>query len=195
MNQKELSQEDSLRIIQGMIALAKSKINDSGFHFLLWGCLVIAASISQYFMIQSGMGNESNWVWFIMGIIGAPIAIVYERRKDRKGKTTGKFDKMYGYLWMGFGITLFVTIYVSIAHRVNPIPFILLLIGLATFVSGAIYQFAPLIIGAIVFWITAAVCHMFDQTDQLLVYSAAIFIGYIIPGILLWKRSKSAVHV
>ena len=190
MNQKELSQEESLRIIQGMIALAKSKINETGFHFMLWGSLVIAASISQYVMIHNGMGNASNWVWFIMSVIGVPIAIVYERRRNKEGKTTGKFDKMYGYLWMGFGITLFVTIYVSIAHQVNPIPFILLLIGLATFVSGAIYQFAPLIIGAVVFWITAAICNLFAQTDQLLVYSAAIFIGYIIPGIILWKRSK-----
>ncbi|OYT15819.1 MAG: hypothetical protein B7C24_11100 [Bacteroidetes bacterium 4572_77] len=141
------------------------------------------------------MYMESNWVWVIMPLIGAPIAFIYEYRKGKKSKTKSKFDKIYSYLWLGFGITLILSIFMSISSNLNPIGNILLLVGLATFVSGAIYRFIPLIIGAIVFWIAAVICPQIDQQSQLLLNALAIFIGYIIPGVLLWRKSKATTNV
>ena len=46
--EKSLSHTESLAIIQNMIATAKNNLTDNGFHFMLWGTLVILASISQY---------------------------------------------------------------------------------------------------------------------------------------------------
>ncbi|MCK9422764.1 MAG: hypothetical protein M0Q38_09205 [Bacteroidales bacterium] len=195
MQKKELSHEESLQVIQEMIDMAKNKITETGFHFLLWGILIIATSLAQYMLITNGMTHVSYWVWAIMPIIGAPVALIYEYRRGKKGKTRSKFDKMYGYLWMGFVITLIVSIFVSLSFGINPIAFILLLVGLATFVSGALYRFAPLIFGSFVFWITAAICPQTDVPNQLLINAFAIFIGYIIPGILLWKRYKETKHV
>lgn len=195
MKQKELSQEESLQVIQGMIDLAKNKISDSGFHFLLWGGLVILASLTQYFMIKDGWQEESNLVWGIMPLIGIPAAFIYERRRQRTHPTHSKFDRMYGYLWLGFGITTVITIYVNVSNGINPIPSIMLLVGLATFVSGAIYRFLPLTVGAVVFWISSIICTELNGPEQLLMNAVAIFIGYIIPGLLLWKKAKMSVHV
>jgi uncharacterized membrane protein len=195
MKNKELSHEESLEIIQGMIAMAKNKMNDTGFHFLLWGILVIVASLSQYFMLNNGITYASNWVWVIMSIIGVPIGFIYEFRRVKSEKAQSKFDKMYTYLWLGFGITLIVSVFVSLSNSINPIAFILLLVGLATFVSGAIYRFKPLIAGAVVFWLAAAICSQLGVENQLLVNALAIFLGYVIPGILLWKKSKAGKNV
>jgi hypothetical protein len=158
MEQKELTHEESLRIIQEMINMAKNKINQSGFHFLLWGILVIIASLAQYFMIGQKLYAESNWVWIALPVVGVPFVLVHERRKRKQEKVSSKFDSIYGRLWLGFGITMFFVIFIGAAYHINPTGFILALVGLATFVSGAIYRFAPLVLGAIVFWIAAAFC-------------------------------------
>lgn len=195
MEEKRISQEESLQIIHSMIDMAKNKFNESGFHFLLWGALVVAASLAQYFMMQNGLGKESNFVWLVITVVGIVVAFIYEYKKSKSERTKSKFDKMYGYLWLGFGITLFITIFISLSHQVMPIAFILVLVGLATFVSGAIYKFTPLIIGAIIFWLAGALCAVLPATEQLLVNAIATVLGYLVPGILLWKKSKSVSHV
>lgn len=195
MKEKQLTYEESIQVIQGMIDIAKNKITETGFHFLLWGFLVVSASLTQYFLIQNEFGDESNLVWLIMPLIGVPLAIVYEYKRGQKEKTQSKFDKLYGFLWLGFAITLIIIIYISLANKINPIAFILVLVGLTTFVSGAIYNFTPLIIGSIVFWIGGAVCVFVAVPEQLLVNAAATFIGYVIPGLMLWKKSKDSSHV
>ncbi|MFA5420201.1 MAG: hypothetical protein WC341_17240 [Bacteroidales bacterium] len=195
MKEKELSHQESFQVIQEMIEVAKNRMTDTGFHFLLWGALVIAASITQYFMISMGMAKDSDLVWIIMPIIGVPAALIYEYRRKKTEKTHSKSDKMYGYLWLGFGITLFLSIYISVSFSINPIAFILLLVGFATFVSGAIYRFTPLIIGSFVFWLAAALCPHMESQNQLLINALAIFMGYIIPGILLWRKYNKVNHV
>ena len=194
MEEKELTHEESLQLIRGMLDLAKNKISETGFHFILWGILVTSACLAQYFMIQNGMAERSHWVWIFMPVVGMPLAFLYEYRKSRKERTNTRFDRLYGYLWLAFGITLIITIFISIASNIAPVAFILVLVGLATFVSGCIFPFTPLIIGAVCIWIAAVLCPFFNPADQLLINAAAIFVGYIIPGILLWNRSKRA-HV
>lgn len=195
MKEKNLSQEESLKVIHEMIEMAKNKICETGFHFLLWGCLVISASLLQYIMLQKGMEENSNYVWIIMPLIGFPIAMIYEYKKKKQQGTQTKFDSIYGFLWLGFGITLTLTIVISLYYHLNPIAFILILVGLTTFVSGAIHQFPPLIIGSIAFWISGLLCTQADHQNQLLINAAATFIGYVIPGFLLWKKSKKVNHV
>lgn len=194
MKDKELTHEESLNVIQGMLQMAKNKITETGFHFLLWGILVIGACLTQYIMIRNDMGATSNWVWIIMPVIGVPLAMGYEYRRNRKGRTSTRFDKIYGFLWLAFGITLGITIFLCAKLGVIPVAFILVLVGLATFVSGCIFPFPPLIVGAFIFWGSAILCVFTDPMNQLLINACAIFAGYIIPGLLLWRKSKTA-HV
>ncbi|TVQ76092.1 MAG: hypothetical protein EA358_10155 [Flavobacteriales bacterium] len=187
------SVNQKLDLVHEMISMARNRVTETGFHFLLWGVLVMMASISQYLMLRAGMGNETNLVWLGISIIGVPVGVIYEKRRSAKEGASSSFDRIYSQLWLGFGLALFLTIFVSIMHKVNPTPFILLLVGLATFVSGAIIRFVPLVAGAFVFWLAAGLSPLFDGVDYLLIYAAVIFLGYVIPGIMLAKKSK--LHV
>lgn len=60
-SEKELSADKSLEIIQSMIATAKNNLTDDGFHFLLWGVLVIAASLGQYYL-AAVVEYENNFI-------------------------------------------------------------------------------------------------------------------------------------
>lgn len=193
MKDKEINQEESLQVIHTMIDMTKNKMNETGFHFILWGILVTLASLSQFVMIKNGVSDISNIVWIVMSAVGAPIAIIYEYKRSKKDKTQSKFDRIYGFLWLGFGITLALNIFISLSFNVNPIAFILGIVGLATFMSGVIYRFTPLIIGALVFWLCSGICPYISHTDQLLINAIAILVGYIVPGILIWNKNKKDV--
>lgn len=190
MTEKSLSHEESLSIIQSMIDRAKSKMSQNGFHFLLWGVLVIAASITQYVLVHQGVGNKSNIVWLIMPAIGIPTAFIYESRRNRSAAAEGYNDKTYSMVWLGFGITLCLSIFACVRGGISPMPIIMGIVGLATFISGSIYRFRLLIIGGIVFWLGAIAAVYLKGPEQLLINAGATFIGYIIPGIVLWNNYK-----
>jgi hypothetical protein len=192
--EKELSANQSMDIIKSMIATAKNNVSDDGFHFLLWGVLVIAASLGQYFLAINNV--EKNFLpWMVMPLVGAPVSFLYERRLNREKKVKTLFDEIVGRLWMGAGITMFAAIFISIQNHVSTVPFILCIIGLATFVSGSILKFKPLIAGGVVFWIAAFATTAVTPINQLLINAGATFLGYIIPGILLWKEYKREGNV
>ncbi|NOU48713.1 MAG: hypothetical protein HOO86_16865 [Bacteroidales bacterium] len=195
MNEKTITHDESMEIIQRMILTAKNRITENGFHFILWGVLIIIASLAEYFNQKSGLGIQANLSWIVMPLIGVPTAFIYEFRRNRSNSTRSFVDTWYKYLWLGFGITLAVAITISVKQHLSPIPFILALVGFATFVSGNLYKSTPLIIGGIIFWISSLLCLVVPAPEQLLINAAATLTGYIIPGILLWKNSKSESDV
>ena len=192
--EKNLSPNESLAIIQNMISTAKNNLTDDGFHFLLWGFLVMLASFAQYALAKANV--EANYLpWYIMPAVGVPVAIIYEWRKKKHEKVKTHFDRIFGYLWTAVGITIFAVIFISVKSGLSPIPFVLAVVGLGTFVSGNIVRFTPLIIGGVVFWVAAFGACYTDPAMQLLINGIATFIGYIIPGVILWRNFKAESHV
>lgn len=193
--EKELTHEESIRIIQRMIHTAKSRISENGFHFLLWGVLVIAASLSQYVWLKLGGKNETNLVWMLMPLIGVPSAMLYEWKNKKHEKVRSHVDSFYGFIWLGFGIALALVIFTSVNIHSQTLPYILILTGLATFVSGCLFRFKPLIAGGIVFWIACIISLFLSSYNQLLLNAVATFLGYIVPGVLLWQNYKRENNV
>jgi hypothetical protein len=178
-----------------MVQKAKSQVSDDGFHFILWGVLVFVASISQYLMIVTNHIVLSSLPWIAMPAIGVPVAILYERNKGKTCRTRTYTEKLVGNLWQGYGISLALVIFITIFYGHSPVAFILVITGMATYVSGRAFQFKPLTLGSIIFWVAALCCIFVAVEEQLLVNAAAIALGYIIPGFMLWKKHKKVIHV
>jgi hypothetical protein len=179
----ELSPEKSLEIITQMIEESKQSYKHHSFYFLLWGWLMIAAALGQYVLLE--MENEYHFLpWMVFSIIGGVVAGI-KGSKDKKVHKTFA-DKVMSFTWFGFVVTMIITLIAVVPS--NPNPFVLLLAGLATFITGGITQFKGFIIGGIIFWIGAIVTFQMDIQTSLLVYSLAMFLGYIVPGYAL-KRA------
>lgn len=72
----------------------------------------------------------------------------------------------------------------------QPFTFTMLIGGVGTLVSGLNLRFRPLIIGGILFFISAVTSIFIAEEYRPLVHGIAVIIGYLIPGYLL-KYSKS----
>lgn len=190
--EKLLNPQESLRVIRETIDLAKSGLRENGFHFLLWGWLVVAACVGEYYLGVIMRYPYHNLVWVIMTVVGIPAGLIYEWRRDKKEPAMRNIiHDWYGRIWLAFGISLFITIALAAGAHLSPIPFILVLVGFATFVSGSILRFKPLIWGSIAMWAGGAICIPLAPEAHLLVQAIATILGYLIPGYLLNIKARN----
>ncbi len=190
--EKVLSAQESLRVIRETIDLAKSGFREDGFHFLLWGWLVAIASAADWYFAVIQQDERHSMAWMLM-FVGVPISLIREARRGKQEKVQNIVRAWYGKIWLGYGISMILAIPIISRTGLSPVPAILILTGFATYMSGILLKFQPLLIGAGVFWAGALWCVFLSNPQHLLVESAAAVLGYLIPGYLLNAQSKSYV--
>ena len=189
-SEKALTEQESLLLIGQMIRNAKKAVRDNGFLFLLWGWLVFAASLSNYIMaFVLDMGEIAYLPWPVLMISGGIISAIYGSRQKKNERVKTYVDDAMKFLWIAFVVALLLTL--VFMSKIGPevaYPFIMVLYGVGTFVSGGILKFKPLIYGGIACWLIAIAATFFDFQFQLLLLSLSILVSYIIPGHILKHR-------
>lgn len=187
--EKVLTGEESLKIIAEMISKTKTNICQSSFHLLFWGWLIFFCSLTEYILYRLTDFNNPWYIWFLV-IPGVFVSITYGFVKGRKEQVYTYATSIYIWTWLGFlaaAVVLFVVLWKNMEMFS---PFMLLLAGVPTFVSGIILKFRPLIIGALTFWIFAIVARYGGGDLAPLAVPAAMLTGYLIPGYLLKSKDR-----
>lgn len=180
---------ESLELIREMIGRSRKSFEQNSFYFLLWGSLMFVAGLTEYFLIKSSFSHF--WIgWPSLGVLGGIITAAYSMRRDQQSQGASFTDSVMGYAWLAYGISLLCIIFAAMAVNENPSTFVLLLTGLPTFFTGFILRHTPLKIGGMIFWL-AGIITLFASAEQTsLIFSAAILLGYLIPGYTLLKSEK-----
>jgi hypothetical protein len=176
-----------LDIMEAMVNASRKSQKQNSFHYILWGLIMAAVSLVEYYCATN---NIVFWqIWPIAGVIGAALSFLHGRKESNKSEVNTTSDLFSGYLWGAFGVTLVFVIAYTVPQGLHPHPMILAIAGMATFVSGGVSKFIPLILGGIALWIGAIVC-AFLVTDVhiSIVYAIALFAGYVIPGFILRNK-------
>lgn len=182
----DLTARESLDLITAMIREAKGNVRRNNFFFLLWGWVVALANVGMYTLDRMDYQHPYA-VWLIT--IPAWIFTIYKIFSSRKvERTSTHFDRISGWLWMSYGITIFSLVFFGykIDFQINPV--ILIVSAIPTIVSGVILNFRPLIIGGMTFWFTGIICFLVPGETQPLVGALAIVCGYLVPGYMLRAR-------
>jgi len=192
MAEENFSPEESLKLIQAMIAKTRKDFGDNSSYFLLWGWITFIAFTGQ-FILKNVLDYPKHYlVWWL--IVPGIIISAYLGFKDQKTQKASTYigDSMK-HLWTGMGISFFVLsmLFTRMGWQNNIFPFFMLLYGLGTFISGRLLQFTPLVIGGITAWALAITATYFDYDYQMLFGAAAILFSYIIPAHILRKKNKS----
>lgn len=187
MEDKQITERESLLIIQQMIQTAKTEQKDDGKGWIVWGWLLLAASVLTYLNIKNDWYN-TFFFWNLFGafaigfFVYSAVRYFFFRKTQRVRTYTGDlFEKLN----VGFFLTLFLII-VSINVGVAPTKGFSLLIGLYAFwvlVYGTALNFKPSIIAAFVMWgLAFGSLFLEDFTLVMLLHGLAVLVGYIIPG-------------
>jgi uncharacterized membrane protein len=186
-NEKMMTGEESLKIITEMINRTKVNIRQGSFHLLFWGWLITVCSLSEWLITKLTSYPHPYYVWILV-IPGAFVSMIYGAVNGRKAKVHTYADKLYMWTWIGFLFAAIVLFIVQSDRMENVTPYILLLAGFPTFLSGFIVKFKPLIAGGICFWVIAILVHFAGPSLALLGTPVAMLTGYLIPGYMLRNK-------
>ena len=213
MQEKTLSEKESLDLIASMINKAKDSYHDTGIGAIMWGVVISTCSLVRLAEIHFGFSLPFNIYWLTLVAIIPQVFITLRQRRERKVKA---YDDIYiDYLWLGFGISIFLlsVIIGSIFHVWEPVaieynklaghrsPFrfsefetslFLLLYGMPTFVTGAACKFKPMLWGGVICWILCIVTLQTPIKIDLLLTAVAAIISWLIPGIIMEKQYRNA---
>lgn len=182
-----MNPQESLRLIDETIREAKRSFLRIHFYFLVWGLLFALAGVLSFTLMQAG--SPWHWVgWPAAGIIGGITAGVHGARAGRAQGVVTAMDRLHQWLWTCYTITLLLAIVGSFMVRTDPNPWVMLLSGLPTFVTGAMMRFRPLMVGGLVFWLLGILAFYAGAPFSSLLFGVAMVLGYVVPGLMLKKQ-------
>jgi hypothetical protein len=195
MEEKQLSQAESLLLIQQMIQTAKKEQKDDGKGWIIWGWMLFAASILTIANLHF-QWFSTFFFWNIFGIasiiifISGIINTLFLKQKEKvRTYTKDLFEKLN----VGFFISLLFII-VAINAGVAPGKGFALLISLYAFwilIYGSALNFKPSIIGAYITWAIGLVALFVNSFEWVMVMHAlGVLFGYIIPGHIAYKEFR-----
>jgi hypothetical protein len=187
MEEKDLSEQESLLLIRQMINTAKKEQTDDGKGWIVWGWMLFAASVLTMFNLHYHW-FVTFFFWNLFGL-ATILIFIYEtvnRFVLKKGVRVRTYTKdLFDKLNTGFFISL---MFIIIAMNVGVSPMIgfPLLINLYAFwilIYGSALNFKPSVIASYVTW-AVGIGALFVTTFQLvmLFHGLAVLFGYIIPG-------------
>lgn len=190
-NEQPLSNEKSMEIIHQMINQAKTNITDNGLSWLLWGSMLFLTSLATFCFITIGAKNIFLG-WNIFGLVTI-VLLAYGLFKPRKKIVKTYIGDLMKLVDIGFVVSLFTVIFaMNIAVSPNSgFGFLLMVFSFFMLVKGGAANSKVLMIGAGINW--AGAIAMFVNKDfryDMLIMAIAIFTGYIIPGIIMWRQNK-----
>ena len=110
MEERKLTEKESLEVITSMIARTRQRYVGDGQIMLMWGYLVAVVSILVWVMLVATRQNYWNYLWFAIPIVGGIATPVMARRQQRQSGVKTFYDKVTSRLWTIAGLSEFATI-------------------------------------------------------------------------------------
>ena len=190
MEEREININESLSIIQNMVNKTQRQYSDDSFYYIMWGWLVLAASVTHFILLQMNV-EQAPIVWLLMPV-GGIVSMIHGAKQSKKEKIKTYVGTYMSYLWGAMGIAMFVVLGMAFKIGIEvTYPILILIYGIGTFVSGGLLQFRPLIIGGVICFVLSITSFFVLFQYQLLFIAAAMLASYIIPGHLLKAKFKN----
>ena len=189
MEEKILSEKESLALISSMISKTKNHYYESGLGALLWGFTnVICFSLAYMDATVKWFHMPFN-PFYLMGITFI-LQVYFDRKEKRFQKVVTYKDEAHKYVWTAFGISLLILVIAGNIVKIGfvGLAFMLLLFAIPTFISGCINKFKPFIIGGIACWILSVISFFYQGYFTYLLVALGAAIAWIIPGFILRKK-------
>jgi hypothetical protein len=192
MKEKNLTEQESLQIIQQMINTAKQQQKDNGLGWILWGWLLFVVSMLTYINLYAHwFSTDYFWNWFgvvsLVLILYSSIKYLFFRKQQPARTYTGE---LFIKLNVGFFI-LIMFIIIAFNRGVDPVKGFPLLVGAYGFwilIYGTALDFKPSIIAAYITWALGLAAFFVDTFAMvMLLHGLAVLVGYV-------SRATSPLH-
>lgn len=195
MDNKNLSGEESWRLIQDMIQVAKEDHRETGIGWLLWGWLLFTASVLSVVFCYLNIRSYISYAWVSVLVLGG-ILFVFVRLQRKKQQVVKTYVQE---LLQKFALGFFISIIIIVATT-NMIDagfafgYFYVLYAFWLFIHGSAIRFRPQLVGAAINWAAAiAIFLIKDFKYDMMVSAVAILGGYLVPGYMLRAKYRKTI--
>ncbi|NJO89202.1 MAG: hypothetical protein HC831_09790 [Chloroflexia bacterium] len=188
----------SLAVIKEMIEVSQNKLKNDGILFIVWGWVMfytyLTSFIQEHVITTYQIRMVIKYTGMLFGLFAVGFTIYYILKQRKKVQTYIGVSLRYVWISLFVCMVLVNLIQFNVLHEINfelQHPIFMVLIALATVVTGGILRYRLIIIGGIVFGLLAYASSYFPLEKQLFLEATAWLIAFIIPGHLMYlKRNK-----
>ncbi|MFT3978826.1 MAG: hypothetical protein QM687_00040 [Ferruginibacter sp.] len=211
MDNKELSHQESLALINTMISKAKDSYHETGIGSMMWGVVIAICSIVRLVEVQ--LDKRLPFDIYLLALIAIIPQVIMSVQKNKRRRAKTYDDAFTDPTWMGFGICIFLLIliinliykgYIPMYHEYVKLaghepsfnfhefimPLFLMLYGLPTFITGMGCRFRPMLIGGIICWVSCIIASFTEYRIDLLLTAFSAIAAWFIPGLLMEKEYR-----
>jgi hypothetical protein len=193
MEDKALSSLESLEVINSMINKARNRFSENGHLYLVWGWTILFCSLAFFAIAYWKLYQHPQHVYSLT-ILAWAYTMYYVARQRRKERVRTYTDEIIGAVWGVFAVMLGLMGFMLSNDNYYKLiyPVTLALYGIPTFLSGVVFRFRPLIVGAVGCWVLAVVCTRVPLLYHVLLIALAVVVAWIVPGYLLRGKYKNS---
>ena len=111
LSEKQVTEKESLDLITQMINKAKDSCHSTGIAAIMWGMVIAVCSLVKLSEIQFGYRLPFDIYLLTLVAIIPQIYFSIKEKRERKIKTYG--DDFMDYLWLAFGICIFLLVIIT----------------------------------------------------------------------------------
>lgn len=108
MEEKKLTEKESLSIITEMISRTKERYIGDGNIMLMWGWLTVAVTGLVWLALALTYNPMWNWLWFLIPVVGGIATPIMARKTERERGVITYSDRISSQIWTAVGVIALV---------------------------------------------------------------------------------------
>jgi len=186
--------QKEVTLIKEMIEKTRRATAESG-HLLIYIGLFSALATTAIGLLEIFQQYQLIMPTIIlMTIVNALIGFLVATRKTNNNGAISYPKTIFWQTWMACGLTtiLIVFLFPNLGlYPVRAVPILAaLLLGIAVFLTGTIFELRFIQLSSLVWWIAALLMSLIVSPYSFLIMVAAILIGWTLPGFILHRNYK-----
>ena len=194
MEEKQLSGEESLKLINRMIYEAKGYFYESGLGGLIYGFSIVACALLTWLREKGMIAFPFNPFYLMMPVFFVQGWVQYKEEKKKKAKTFT--DEAVDYVWVGYFLSVFAALCGNFANAgYIIITIILFLTAFASFLTGFLTKFHYHAVCGIICMLIAIASFFIQNAAIYLLLAVVAILVWLIPGLILRSAFKKQQHL
>ena len=103
MEERKITQQESISIITEMISRTKDRYIGDGNIMLMWGYLTVTVTALVWVLLAATNHPAWNWLWFLIWIIGGTATPIMARKQQTERGVKSYSDRVTSQIWSVVG--------------------------------------------------------------------------------------------
>ena len=188
MKTTSLSPTERFELIESVIKQAKSRFEENGFAFILWGISIALCCFAQAYLIEMGQLSRSWYPYLALPLVALIVFFYYYKKNDRK---PNPLAFLYGRIWQLIGLNIMILSFgFSYSLTLNLVPILLILLGIATLFSASILKSSILLFSGLMVNFSGFIAFFLSYQQQSILMGIVSIIAFLFPGIKMKIKHK-----